>query len=172
MTDSMAAKFDVRGILDGLGKLSSPDTLESLSRSMCVAGGKVFRDEAKALAPVGNESGSIAPGTLKASIYLAYKDRSTKLAPVYSVTWNSKHAPHGHLVEFGHWQPYTDASRRTSWKDSQHPVMPRTKWIAAKPFLRPAYESMKVAAKTAMLQRGRERLAELLAEGVGNESAE
>lgn len=168
----MAAKFDVRGILDGLGKLSSPDTLESLSRSMCVAGGKVFRDEAKALAPIGNESESIAPGTLKASIYLAYKDRSTQMEPVYSVTWNSAHAPHGHLVEFGHWQPYKVYKGTNGEWYTSNVLRDSPKWIAAEPFLRPAYESMKGVAKTAMLQRGRERLAELLAEGVRNEPAE
>ena len=34
---------------------------------------------------------------------------SRKLRPGYSVSWTAKKAPHGHLLEFGHWQPYVVA---------------------------------------------------------------
>lgn len=139
--------------LDGLqGSLR-----EKLARSMAVAGGKLLRDEAKALAPV--ES-----GRLKSSIYLAYRERaSTEAQVVYSVSWNAKTAPHGHLIEFGHWQPYK-VVRKPDGTFATDKSQPRAspKWIAAKPFLRPA-EAAWPRAREAMIRRGRERLPELLA---------
>lgn len=58
MTDEIAAKVDVSSVLKGLGDLADPKTLNSLCRSMCVAAGKIFRDEAIIRAPTGEESGS------------------------------------------------------------------------------------------------------------------
>lgn len=119
---------------------------EKLARSMAVAGGQVLRDEAKLQAPVMTE-------LLRDSIYLAFKDdRSNAAQVVYSVSWNSKTAPHGHLLEFGHWHTTEDGEQ--------------TSWTPAQPFLRPAFDHAP-RAQQAMIQRGRERAAELLAE-VGN----
>jgi HK97 gp10 family phage protein len=128
-----------------LNKLSGP-VKEKLARSMGVAGGQVMRDEAKLQAPV-------MTGLLSESIYLAFKDdRSNDAQVVYSVSWNSKTAPHGHLLEFGHWHV-------TGGKGGE-----QTSWTAAKPFLRPAYDIAKPKAAQAMMARGKVRAAELLAE--------
>ena len=94
---SIEAKVDFSSALAGLERLAG-EARVSLARSMAVAGGQVFRDEAKLRAPV-------KTGRLRDSIYLAFRDgKSTDQQVMYSVTWNSKKAPHGHLVEFGHWQ--------------------------------------------------------------------
>ncbi len=128
--------------LDGLVKLRT-----SLSRSMAVAGGKVLRDEAKERAPVKS-------GRLKGAIYLAYKDgRSTDDEVVYSISWNAKVAPHGHLIEFGH-------AVVRGGKAGKGGV--NIGWAPAKPFLRPAYDAALPRAQQAMIERGRERLPELL----------
>lgn len=150
------SKIDTSGWLAGLAKLSNPKLRESLARSMAVAGGKVLRDEAKQQAPV--ES-----GRLRSSIYLAYKEgKSTEARVVYSVTWNGRTAPHGHLVEFGHWQTHSAVKLPTGeWVSGERLAQPR--WTAAKPFLRPAFDVAAGRAQDAMLQRGRERLPELLA---------
>lgn len=165
----MDSKLDVSGWEDALDRLQGP-LRESLARSMAVAGGKVLRDEAKLLAPVSDgpynpeSRGSHVGGTLKEAIYLAYKDsESSPARVVYSVSWNAKQAWWGKLIEFGHWQYYKvvrlpDGSYAT---DKTQPLA-SPKWIAARPFLRPAGDSAAARAQQAMLRRGRERLPELL----------
>lgn len=142
------ASVDLSSVLAGLDRLSGVS--ESLARSMAVAAGQAVRDEAKARAPVDT-------GKLKGALYLAYSDRrSRESAVVYSVTWNSKKAPHGHLLEFGHWQTHAGAPLA-------HP-----KWVPAHPFLRPAYEAVAPRMAQIMVERGRERLPELLRGAAGD----
>lgn len=141
-------KFDTTDLERGLSTLSG-ELATKLARSMAVAGGEVIRDEAKARAPVKS-------GRLRSAIYLAYRDqRSTGERVIYSVSWNSKTAPHGHLLEFGHWSV-------SGGKASKGGVQGR--WVAAHPFLRPAHEAAGGRAVQAMLARGAARLPELLAE--------
>lgn len=163
MADGVAAKVDMSSVQDGLDKLAGPLRV-SLARSMAVAGGKVIRDEAKLLAPVGTEEGgSIRPGALRDSIYLAYKEaKSTGENVTYAVTWNSKKAPHGHLLEFGHWQPYVVRKTPTGYYTTKVKKETPT-WTSAHPFLRPALDSAGERAKAAMVERGKQRLPELLA---------
>lgn len=151
----MTDKLDTSGWKDGLAKLSGP-LRESLASSMAVAGGQVLRDEAKLQAPV--ESGG-----LRDAIYLARKDKSTPEQIVYSVTWNSRKAPHGHLLEFGHWQPFKVVKLPNGDWITTSTLLASPKWTPAKPFLRPAFSTMGKAAQKAMIERGRVRLAELLA---------
>ena len=173
MADTIQAKADVKSVLAGLSNLSGP-LATHLARSMCVAGGKVLRDEAKLLAPVGTEEGgSIYPRALRDSIYLAFKDSGSDMKNIrYSVTWNAKKAPHGHLLEFGHWQPYVVAKIKGGYGGGYYSTKVKKDvptWTAAHPFLRPALDSAGGRAKAAMLERGRQRLPELLA---GNGSPE
>lgn len=130
---------------------------EHLARSMAVAAGKVFRDEAKVLAP--RETGRLA-----SSIYLVYADRrSTDERVIYSVSWNAKTAPHGHLLEFGHWQPYRVAKLASGeYVTIKSEPLANPKWIPARPFLRPALDTAGSLAMQAAMKRGRERLPELL----------
>lgn len=156
----MRADVDVSGVLAGLQRLAG-DQMTSLNRSMGVAGGQVLRDEAKLRAPK-------EEGILSDAIYLAFKDgRSTETRAVYSVTWNSRKAPHGHLAEFGHWQTHARYQKNGVWYTGAPLDSP--KWVAARAFLRPTYESSAGRALMAMQARGRERLAELLAGGALNE---
>lgn len=157
---------DVLSKLDGLPELRVP-----LSRSMAVAAGKVFRDEAKARAPVGTEGESKAPGTLRDALYLAYKTNSNTEKEVrYWVTWNAKKAPHGHLIEFGHWQTHVARKGRGGrWYSGQKKDVP--KWIPAKPFLRPALDAKMDAAISAAIQRGQARFVELMAKKEGGNDA-
>lgn len=163
-------KLDASEWTAALEKLGGPLRV-SLARSMAVAGGKVLRDEAKQQAPV--ESGK-----LREAIYLAFKDgMSTDAQVVYSVTWSPKKAPHGHLIEFGHWRynkiinGYPQKSLINGKKRGNGPqdhggpgALQTPIWTPAKPFLRPAYDVAKDHARKAMIDRGRERLPELLAE--------
>lgn len=171
-----SAKFDVSEAVAGLDNL---DRIKyQLARSMAVAGGSALRDEAKLRAPVGRAEeditggGSIRPGSLRNAIYLAFRDgESTESRVKYSVSWNAKKAPHGHLLEFGHWQPFNVVLTKNGWRTRASGKGSRAKgqlraggpkWISAVPFLRPAYEAVLPRLQPIMVQRGRERLPELL----------
>ena len=167
MADAIQAKADVKSVLAGLDKLGG-EVATHLARSMAVAGGKVLRDEAKLLAPVGKEEGgSIYPGALRDSIYLAFKDSGSSMKEIrYSVSWNAKKAPHGHLLEFGHWQPYVVAKIPGGYGGGYYSTKIKKDvptWTPAHPFLRPALDSAGTRAQAAMIERGRQRLPELLA---------
>jgi Bacteriophage protein of unknown function (DUF646). len=172
MADTIQAKTDFSSALAGLDRLAGAARV-SLARSMAVAGGKVLRDEAKLLAPV--ESGK-----LRDAIYLAYKqNKSSSRQQVYSVSWNASHlggAPHGHLIEFGHWRynkiihGYPQKSLKPGLKKGHGPqdhvppgALETPVWVPAHPFLRPAFDSASDRARAAMIERGRQRLPELLA---------
>ncbi len=163
------ADVDVSGWLRGLSELKSPKLRESLARSMAVAGGKILRDEAKRQAPNGAANGSKSPGLLESSIYLAHSDRSNASQQTYRVSWNGKTAPHGHLVEFGHWQKFQVFRKADgSWITLLDKPLDTPRRVAASPFLRPAFDIARKPAQAAMVARGRERLPELLA-GIGTE---
>jgi len=52
-------------------------------------------------------------GNLERSIYQVYSDQSTPERAVYHIGWNTKKAPHGALVEYGHlirYEYYKDAA--------------------------------------------------------------
>lgn len=156
MADGTQVKPDFSAWDAALAQLVGPARI-SLARSMGVAGGEVLRDEAKLRAP-------IKDGVLQSAIYLAFRDtRSNDRVVMYSVSWNAKKAPHGHLLEFGHWQPYAIRKLPDGRVVTDKTVLlAQPKWIAAHPFLRPAWDA-RHRAREAMLQRGRERLPELLA---------
>jgi HK97 gp10 family phage protein len=156
MADGFNAKADTTGAFAGLDGLKGP-LATKLARSMAVAGGTVYRDEAILLAP--KES-----GLLKSAIYLAFKEaRSNDEKVTYSITWNAKKAPHGHLLEFGHWQDFaTYKGSDGKWYTNKDVRLAQPKWIPAHPFLRPALNTAKDRAQRAMIERGKERLPELL----------
>jgi HK97 gp10 family phage protein len=157
--------------LDGLAEVAK----QHLPRSIGVAAGQIFRDEAKARAPVFESTKMEAganidkppqPGLLRDAIYLAYSENRS--APqigqaTYSVTWNASKAPHGHLQEFGHWGTnMLVKGKKGKWVPTSAKLL-KPVWVPAKPFLRPAYDAMGQAAIQAGLDRGRERMTEILA---------
>lgn len=152
--DGTVSTLDAREWDAALARLTDPKLRESLARSMAVAGGKVLRDEAKARAPVDS-------GKLKSSLYLAHREgESTPERQVYRVSWNARVAPHGHLLEFGHWQTHVMYQKGGEWKVGAPLASP--KWVPAKPFIRPAFDAAQGRAQKAMIDRGRQRLPELL----------
>lgn len=162
--------FDVQSALKGIDSFAA-QLKEHLPRSMAVAGGKVIRDEAKQRAP--KQSGLLAK-----SIYVAYADKRSKPSDglaVYSVAWNSKTAPHGHLIEFGHWRynkivnGFPQKSRISGKKSARGPqnhsgpgALQKPVWVPASPFMRPAYDAVAQTSVQAMLDRGQVRLGEIM----------
>jgi hypothetical protein len=162
----LSADVDLADVLKGLDALGGPIAY-SLARSMGVAGGKVIRDEAIARCPVGIDQWyghSKTPGLLRSSIYLAFRENASTTEKVtYGVTWNSRKAPHGHLAEFGHWQRFVvSRDPQGDWYTTNIPLE-APKFVAAHPFLRPAFDAKQSAAVQAMLDRAKTRLPELIA---------
>ena len=171
-----SATFDIADALNGLDKLGAIGY--KLARSMGVAAGEALRDEAKLRAPVGKAEdtaaggGSIVPGSLRNAIYLAFRDKdSTNVRVKYSVSWSAKKAPHGHLLEFGHWQPYTVVLTKNGWRTTTSFRAGGPKRIPAFPFLRPAYESLMPRLRSIMVDRGRARFPELIRDQLIPESS-
>jgi len=157
VSEGLQAKVDFDAWDSALTNLGGPIKVD-LARSMAVAGGTVIRDEAKQYAPVKD-------GVLRDAIYLAYRGAySNDKQVTYSISWNAKKAPHGHLIEFGHWQPFVTIKRSDGSWITTDARLKDPKWVPAHPFLRPALDGGAGPAFAAMVRRGRARLPELLAE--------
>lgn len=140
----MAAKLTIdneqalTGAIDALSQIAS----ESVLRQATVAAARVIFDEVKLRAPVGKgsegKSGGHPSGFLRDSILIAYdKEKSAEgLRASYLITW-SKDAFYGRFLEFG------------------------TSKMAARPFLRPAYEAKKQEAADKFSQVIDEKVKEL-----------
>lgn len=171
---------DISEVLEGLTVLAGAE--ESIARTMCVAMGVEVRDEAEVRTPVlrpGNEgTDNQQPGTLRNAIYLAYDDRRrllNKHSYRYTVSWNSEKAPHGHLLEFGHWMPY---QYDFTYPEGLFytPIPSRTKkgvqvgipldgdgfWVNARPFLGPAFDAKLPRLLSISIQAGRDKFNEVV----------
>lgn len=111
MADVRQAVVGLDEVLAGLDKLVT--LREPIGRAMGNAMGSAVRDEAimraPLLAPENIGVDNQRAGQLKEAIYNAFDGRRSILNEgyyVYSVSWNARKAPHGHLVEFGHFLPY------------------------------------------------------------------
>lgn len=155
---SIEARVDTSDLLAALDKLAGSDRVH-LARSLGAGAGEVLRDEAKLQAPK-------EEGVLENALYLAFREgKSNEVQVVYVISWNAGKAPHGHLQEFGHWQPYLVIRRPdgTYFTDKTKPLA-QPKWVPAHPFLRPAMAAFP-RALAAGVARARKRLPELLAGG-------
>lgn len=149
MANVRRTRVDMSTMIQGLEKLKGAK--EPIAREMALAMGVEVRDEARVRAPVGTvEGGSITPGLLKSAIYVAYDARRNVLDPTsyrYTVSWNSKKAPHGHLLEFGHWMPYAYARSPEGEYWTPKPLRPNPGgqgdgfWVEQRAFLGPAYDA-------------------------------
>lgn len=152
----MRVNFDMGDVEDGLEKLG--EHVYDVSRAMGAAVGIAMRNEAKQQAP--KKSGKLA-----SAVYVAFDDDSTSTKIVYSVSWNRKKAPHGHLLEFGHWMTYEVAQNAKGQWFTTKEKRATPKWVSPHPFLRPAYMTVQPVAMRIAGDAGRKRLKELLAEG-------
>lgn len=167
-------KIDLGTISENLSLLGAAGK-ESLARRMGVGAGRVFRDEAILQAPKGISEwnaqaqfgGSKHAGLLSASMYVAFNEKaSTNTVFVYSISWNRQRAPHGHLIEFGHWRPYAIVfSAKYGWRTDRTRKLPgQGKWVAARPFLGPAYHTGKMTAFDVALNIGKREFPVILQE--------
>ncbi len=142
---------------------------ESLARRMLVEGGVLLRDAAKSNARLAaNKEGAETRGLLASAIYLVFDtDASGKTSFTYKISWNSKVAPHGHLVEFGHWRTHVVyKASNGEWYTIKDRPLDSPVWVAARPFLRPTWDSYRGAAVRVMIARGQKEAPKLLQEYV------
>ncbi len=134
-------------------------------RPAAQAGTEVLYRAAKANAQRAGGTGKLAASIYQAYS----QRQSQPMAPVYHVSWRERskggaRAPHGHFVEFGHWMYYAaERGRDGLWRTMVRPEMrgkpkpkgdrrtnragldayyvplDKPKWVAAKPFIRPAF---------------------------------
>jgi hypothetical protein len=100
-------------------------------------------------------------GLLKSAIYRVYSpEQSSETKKTYRISWNRSKAPHGHLVEFGHMQPYRVIKLKNGeWITLKDQPLPFPKQVPAFPFIRPAYQRINEA-----IEAGKARMAERMAE--------
>lgn len=163
-------RVDIQSMVAGLGKLG--EAKEGIARAMGVAMGVEVRDEAIIRAPLGTEEGgSITPGLLRSAMFVAYDDRYNVLNPNgyrYQVSWNSKKAPHGHLVEFGHWMPYEYIKTDEGEYWTPKPLRPNPAagydgfWVEQRAFLGPAFDAKLPRLSAIAFQAGTVKFAEVM----------
>ena len=166
MADGYRQKLDASEWDKAFSALGGP-VKESLARRMLVEGGVLLRDAAKGNARMAaNKEGVETRGLLAAAIYLVYeKEAETSSSYTYKISWNSKIAPHGHLVEFGHWMTHkVYKASNGEWYTLKDRPLDAPKWVAARPFLRPTFDSYGNVAIRAMILRGQKELPVLLRE--------
>lgn len=140
MIISSKMEGDFLGGLDRLGA----DLAEKVAFSGAAAMARVFYDEVK-LNTQGVKEGfpGVVTGNLRDSIYWARDERaSTKQSKVYAVSWNRSKAPHGHLVEFGHWRVNVVIKLPNGKFAATEEKLPAPVWVPAYPFVRPALSKM------------------------------
>lgn len=125
--------FDFSKIAAKLDNITT--AAEKAVRPAAQDGAQVFYDEVKQRVPLSAKSHKSGkktynPGTLRKAIYQAFADReSGDGKALYRISWNKTHAFYGRFVEFG------------------------TSKMAAKPFLRPAYDAARAKAIKAVRER-------------------
>lgn len=100
-------------------------------------------------------------GNLQNAVFRAYSFKSSsETKKTYRISWRYKDAPHGKLIEFGHWQKYRVVRLPNGdWITLKDQKLSSPKWIPAKPFLRPAFGHIQQA-----IDAGKERMAQRLKE--------
>jgi len=142
--------------------------ISEVVRPVARAGALVFYEEARQLvpvyqgAPIKRKNGvQTKPGQLRDAIYHVYADQMfTDHHAVYRVSWNARKAPHGHLVEYGHWRTNRIVRTATGWAATSERLATPVR-VPAVGFMRRAGDRAE-AAVDAMRKRAVEKIAEVL----------
>lgn len=149
----MKVTTDMDALFRGIDKLKEDGY--KVARSMGVAAGQLMRDEAKA--NVGVETGK-----LRSAIYVAFDERTSTANRVrYNVSWNSKKAPHGHLVEFGHWRRNVQVQLPNGQWITTNERLPQPVFVKPQAFLRRAYDTLRPTLMRVAITAGQRRLQQL-----------
>lgn len=154
---SFSIDLDVSDIIEKLDQLDVD--ARGLIRPAAQAGAQVYYDEVHVRVPVATKTVTlksgrvIEPGALKASIYQAFSaDNSGPARATYHISWNATKAPHGHLVEYGHW---------TKTVGKHGPLKPH--WVPGVGFIRKTFETASRRAEEAASAKLDEGMSQILA---------
>lgn len=156
------------------------DVQEKAVRPAAYAGARILYDEMHLRVPVGH-------GGLKSTLYHWFDDkRSTETKKIYRIGVNMRLSPHWHLVEYGHIQyfvsyvgsdgnfytairpemrgkPKPRARASIAEKSAYYVPLPGgPRQVAAKPYIRPAFDSRIADALEAAKKRMGEKIQELM----------
>lgn len=157
--NTLTVKANLTGLKQMLGTIAQD--IDEAIRPASQAAAQVFYDEVKRnIRSIGKKTGN-----LERSIYQVYsKDNSNPKKATYHISWNTRVAPHGQLIEYGHVQRYMAyINAQGEWKTAIRPskqgtpkpsrrasqavkdayYVPRPggpQFVAAKPFIRPALD--------------------------------
>lgn len=147
---SVAMKVNLNGLNSAIDNLQAK--VHRAARPAAQAAAQVLYDQARQnVSAMGRVTGK-----LQSSIYQVYSQKHSHAGlATYHVSWNARKAPHGHLVEYGHIQRYkVYLGKDGKWHTNKHaPIAPRH--VAAKPFIRPAWDHIDramTAARTKFFQ--------------------
>lgn len=128
-------KLDIAPLLEQVKDIGVAS--EAAVRPAAQAGAEIYYGQVKAnVAALGRVTGN-----LDSSIYQAYsEDNSSETTATYHISWNHRKAPHGHLVEYGHYQYYAVSYNPKTKRFVTHKDQPLNppKYVAAKSFVRSA----------------------------------
>lgn len=152
--DSKAGAQMVGSLSESLAQLRE-DLRDKALRSAVHAGAKLLFDELRVRVPVDQ-------GTLYGAIY-EWRDikQSTDARQVYAVGVNKRKAPHWFNVEYGHWRVNVVVRGPGGQFMATRERLQAPVWVAAHPYLRPAWDTRSADALQAMRKRLGERVAEL-----------
>lgn len=164
MSTSFRFDGDLAADLDHLQE----ELVQEMVRPIARAGALVFYEEARRLVPVYKgepviraNGTKIKPGQLRDAIYHVYsKSESTDARAAYQVSWNAAKAPHGHLVEYGHWRVNKLVKTPTGWMATTERLATPVR-VPAVGFIRRAGDRAEAAIE-AMRKRAAEKVAEVL----------
>lgn len=139
----MALDLEIQGVGELQEQLIKvlPSSARTILRRAVRQAARVIRDDAKRRAP--RDSGQLKKG-------IKEKETAPGVGQVGARVFVSK-APHAHLIEYGHRQMYKNPRNTGELRQSQ-----KTPFVAAQPFMRPAFEENYSAAHEQMREAIRE----------------
>lgn len=153
---NMQLTGDLTSGLDALEKRVKEEVMVSGVAAMA----RVIYDEVKLnVQPprIGQKTGNLASGVYR---YFATA-KSSEYVKKYFVGVNHKKAPHWHLIEYGHWQPYQTVQLASgAWVTLKDRLLASPKWIPPRPFIRPAADHLPRA-----IEAGKARMKVVMAQG-------
>lgn len=132
MADGFKIDFDAKQMTQGLNNLNR-ELQDKAMRKATFDTCTVLYDELKIRVPK-------STGNMDDAIYRYRHENSGAANEFWTVGVNLVKAPHFHLVEHGHWQPYKIIFSNGKFITTKN-KLPAPKWIPPNAFFRPAYDA-------------------------------
>lgn len=149
MADLVSVKFESGDFLASLARFEEDVTRKVLFTGAATMARVIYNEVKVNVAP---PKLGVKTGNLDNAIYWAHSpEESAATRVVYKISWNKSKAPHGHLIEFGHWMPYQVVPiGGGEWRTIKSNKLKNPKWVAARPFIRPAFSQMPAAVQAGL----------------------